>query len=161
VDNVLKWVRIILSQALKNAIVKQLLFLLILISTPFISFAQKSNAVVLKATDPILGTWELDTTAGNFGAPSILYDGDATDVLFFSAGQTTSIAAFDSGGEIACPTSFIAKSDGKKIYGKISDSCAIDEVGHFFEFAYRYDKEKDHLFITVEGQEYRFKRSTK
>jgi hypothetical protein len=140
---------------------KHFLLFLILISTPFITFAQKSNAVVLKDGNPILGTWELDTTAGNFGAPSLLYDGDGTDVLFFSAGQTSSIAAFKSDNEIACPTSFIAKSDGKKIYGKISDSCAIDEVGHSFEFEYRYDKEKDQLIITVEGQAYRFKRSLK
>jgi hypothetical protein len=140
---------------------KHIFFFLILIAPQF-SFAQKAKAVVLKSTDPIIGNWKLDTTAGNFGLPALLYDGDGTEIIDFQAGQATSYAAFlmQPGDEIACPSSFVAKSDGKKIYGKITDSCAVDEVGNSFEFEYRYDKEKDQLVITVNGQEYHFKRDT-
>lgn len=133
-----------------------LLFLLLLLSLT--GFSQTPKFAPLADQDKLIGEWEW--IPNDTGAPCAPIPDQDWRYLRFVSGTNQSMAAIalDESKGFACPTYFIAFSNGKSITGTISDTCTPSDKGKKFTFAYEYVPSSDQLIITVRGELFYYKR---
>ncbi len=134
---------------------KYFLFLLL----PILFSFQAPKYDVLDSKDPLIGDWEWikDPTGSPYTAvPDI-------DWVFisFSAGTKQSLGATSYDETIkgyACPSYFLAYTNGTTLMGTITNCCVAADKGKKFSFNYQYDAADDQLVITVKDETFTYKR---
>ena len=133
------------------------LFFIFILAFNFNLLAQKPKAKELEKKSPLIGVWQSEGSV----APELI-SGEPHEILGLSEGTEQSMVAFnDSEYGYAGPSYFIAKSDGKKIYGTLVSSSIPVLEGSEISFGYRYDKGKDKLIIIIDKKEFIMKRIVK
>lgn len=145
---------------IRMILMKKLSILLLLaLFTPLLIFSQTPKFATLGEKDKLIGKWEW--IANDTGAPAAPIPDQDWRYLNFVSGTNQSMAAigYEEAKGYACPTYFLAFSNGKTITGTISDTCTPSDKGKKFSFEYRYDPAANQLILTVRGEIFYYKRS--
>ena len=135
---------------------KQICLFLFFLSAPAFLNAQTAKFHPLDAKDPLLGEWEwVKSDTSGMAAP--LPDQD-WQCFKFSAGTEMSFGAlsYDADKGYACPTYFMAFTNGSQISGTASNPCSASDKGKKVAFTYRF--EGTFLIITVRGENFNYRR---
>src|SRR4051812_22510969 len=118
---------------------RYLFSILLFFSLPVFLIGQISKAKLLKSTDPIIGMWELIRDSADSPGPELMYEEDDCGILRFNPDSERSFGGYyidtiaPGLRAVAEPSYFVARSDGKKIYGVCEKCIAILATGEKIE----------------------------